>query len=71
MVYYRGAAALARNADDEEEELEALVKGAIVASLSGYGERLQELSRTNKRAVLEIMEEIWEENMLYDKDIPG
>ena len=65
-VYYRGAAALARNADDEEEELEALVKGAIVASLSGDGERLQELSKTSKRAVVEIMEEMWEENLLYE-----
>ena len=69
-VYYRGAAALARNARVQEEEREALVKEAILASLSGCKRKLHDLLKTNEKAVLEIIEDMREENLLSDEDIP-
>ena len=67
-VYYRGASALARISGDEDEEREAFVKEAVVASLVGSGDRLEELSKTNRKAVFEVLDEMREEGLLCEDD---
>lgn len=70
-VYYRGAAALARNAGKEEEAQEGLIKEAVVASIAGSNSKLQEFSRTDEKAVTEIVEDMREEGLLLGNDIQG
>jgi len=70
-VYYRGAAGFARHAGVDEEEREALVKEAVAARLSGNSVKLQRLSKTMEKAVLETVTEMQEENLLCGEDVLG
>jgi hypothetical protein len=70
-VYYRGAAGFARHAGVDEEEWEALVKEAVAASLAGNSMKLQGLWKAKEKAVLEIVMEMQEENLLYGEDVLG
>ena len=68
-IYYRGASGLARNTGAEAEQQEASIKEAIVARVSGNGDRLKVLFRTQKQAVCETIEDMREESLLSSEDI--
>lgn len=63
-IYYRGASGFARNEGALEEEREALVKEAAVASLGGHPNRLWQLSGVGDEATMEILEDMKNEGLL-------
>lgn len=70
-TYYRGAAGYARIEAAPEEEREAIIKDAIVASFSGNSEKLKNIISKREMpgaAVLEHVEEMTEEGILSNED---
>lgn len=47
------------------------MKEAVAASLSGNSVKLQGLSKSKEKAVLEIVMEMQEENLLFGEDVLG
>ncbi|KAL8733862.1 MAG: hypothetical protein Q9166_001850 [cf. Caloplaca sp. 2 TL-2023] len=67
-IYYRGAAKLAKAEAAAEEDMEALIKEAVVAALMGDSGKLRERLNNDRIRVQEIVEDMREECLISDED---
>lgn len=63
-LYYRGAAAFAKNEGTAEEEREALIKEAAAASLGDGLNRFASLSGVGEEAIMETLKDMEDEGLL-------